>query len=178
LIIVTATLITVLGALAFGEARARESLSARVAVSAPDGVVVAPAGIVVWGLVTGSVPVTLTIYESAIAAAIAENVTEEQASQIQDVRIDDFIYVDLLRETPIGEVPIEVAVRPTISDGALTTQIVSVTAGGFGLPTTVLSGVSLSPGSDLVGSKCLTLRDARVESDTVQISADAVRGCQ
>ncbi len=145
---------------------------------APDGIAVAPAGIVLWGLVAGSIPVTLTVGADTIATAIAENVPEGRDARIQGIRIDDFIYVDLIGATPIGDVPIEVAARPTVSDGALTTQIVSVTAAGFELPVSVVDGVALSPGSGLVDSRCLTLRDARVEGDTVVLSADASRGCQ
>ena len=177
-ILLAATLITVLGALTIGEGRARTSLSARFTESAPDGIAVAPAGIVLWGLAAGSIPVTLTVGADTISAAIAENVQEEQDARIQGIRIDDYIYVDLIRATPIGEVPIEVAVRPTVSDGALTTQIVSVTAAGFELPVSVLDGVALSPGSGLVDSGCLALRAARVEGNTVVLSADAPRGCQ
>ncbi len=177
-ILLAATLIAVLGALAIGEGRARTALSERLTASAPDGIAVAPAGIVLWGLVTGSIPVTLTVGADTITTAIAENMPEERDARIQGIRIDDYIYVDLLRTTPIGEVPIEVAARPTVSDGALTTQIVSVTARGFELPVSVLDGVALSPGSGLVDSRCLTLRDARVEGNAVVLSADAPRGCQ
>lgn len=177
-ILLAAILTMVLGALAIGEGMARASLSARLAESAPDGIAVAPAGIVLWGLAAGSMPVTLTVGADAMTAAIAENVPEGRDAQVLDIRIDDYIYIDLIRATPIGDVPIEVAVRPMVSDGALTTQIVSVTANGFGLPVSVLEGVSFSPASGLVDSRCLTLRGAQVEGDTVVLSADAPTACQ
>ena len=145
---------------------------------APAGIAVAPAGSVLWGFAAGSIPVTLTVGADTMTRAITENVPEERDARIKDIRIDDYIYVDLIHATPIGDVPIQVAVRPTVSDGALTTQIVSVTASGFELPVSVLDGVSLSPGSGLVQSRCLTLREARVEGNTVVLSADAPRGCQ
>lgn len=173
-----AALIVVLGALALGEGRARTALSETLAASAPDGVTVAPAGIALWGLVTGSIPVTLTVGAETIATALAGNMTEEQGTRIQGIRIDDYIYIDLIRATPIGEVPIEVAARPTVSGGALAVQIVSVTAGGFELPVSVLDSAGLSPDSGLVDSSCLTLRDARVEGNAVVLSADAQRGCR
>ncbi|WP_292832173.1 hypothetical protein [Microbacterium sp.] len=177
-ILLAATLITVVGALAIGEGVARASVSSRLAESAPDGVAVAPAGLVLWGLVSGSMPVTLTVDADTLQRAIAGNLPEGQEdADIRDIRIDEYIYIDLVRESPIGEVPIEVAVRPAVSDGTLTTQIVSVTASGFELPVSVLDGVSLSPGSGLVNSGCLALRDARVEDDTVVLTADARRGC-
>lgn len=176
-ILLAATLITVVGALAIGEGVARASVSSRLAESAPDGVAVAPAGLVLWGLVSGSMPVTLTVGADTLQRAIAGNLPEGQDADIRDIRIDEYIYIDLVRESPIGEVPIEVAVRPAVSDGALTTEIVSVTASGFELPASVLDGFSLSPGSGLINSECLTLRDARVEDDTVVLTADARRGC-
>ena len=176
--VLAAALIAVLGALAIGEGMARASLYARLAASAPDGIAVAPVGIVLWGLAAGSMPVTLTVGADAMTTAIAENVPEGRDAQVLGIRIDDYIYVDLMLATPIGDVPFEVAVLPTVSDGALTTQVVSVTANGFELPVSLVEGLSVSPGSGLVDSRCLTLRDARVEGDTVVLSADAATGCQ
>lgn len=113
-----------------------------------------------------------------MTTAIAENVPEGRDAQVLGIRIDDYIYVDLMLATPIGDVPFEVAVLPTVSDGALTTQVVSLTANGFELPVSLVEGLSVSPGSGLVDSRCLTLRDARVEGDTVVLSADAATGCE
>ena len=60
------------------------------------------------GLVAGSIPVTLTVGADTITTAIAENVPEERDARIQGIRVDDYIYVDLIRATPIGDLPIEV----------------------------------------------------------------------
>lgn len=176
-VVLAATLAMALGALAIGEGLARASLSARLAESAPDGIAVAPAGLVLWGVAAGSIPVTLTVGADPMTTAIANNMAEGQDAHIQDIRIDDYIYVDLVRATPIGDLPIEVALRPTVRDGAFTTQVVSVTASGLTLPASVLDGTSLTAGSGLVDSPCLTLRDARVEGDAVVLAADALRGC-
>lgn len=94
-VVLAAALAMALGALAIGEGLARASLSARLAESAPDGIAVAPAGIVLWGLAAGSIPVTLTVGADPMTTAIADNMAEGQDAHIQDIRIDDYIYVDL-----------------------------------------------------------------------------------
>lgn len=177
-ILVVALVATVFGALAIGEVRARAVFQARLAEAAPNGIAVTLDGIVLWGLASGSIPVTLAVDADTMSTAITENIQKRQGTQVLDVRIGDVIYVDLIRDTPIGELPIEVGVTPIVSNGALTTRIVSVTASGFELPVSVLEGVSITPASGVIDSTCLTLREAVIDDATVVLSADATPGCQ
>lgn len=176
-ILLAATILTVLGALVVGEGVARTIVSTRIAESGPSDVQIAPAGLVLWGLLTGAMPVTVTVEAATLTTAIDDALTRSAGVEVHDVRVDDRIYVELLRATPVGDVVITAALEPEVLDGALATQLVSVTANGMELPPAALEEATLTPGADLIDAECLVLHDAHVDNGSLVLTADLLRGC-
>lgn len=154
-------------ALVGAEAVARAAVQPRLNQSVPAGVHISPSGSAAWGLLTGSLGVSLTLDEDVLAAAMPDRVDE--------VWIDDRIHVTVSRSTPVGDVPVDVALLPEVAAGELTVEVVEVNAGGIYVsPQLVGRGLALDPVP--IGSSCLELDDASVRDGLLVLHGEVPTG--
>lgn len=157
----------VVAALGGAEGVARAAIQSRLDQAAPAGVHISPSGSAAWGLVTGSLAVSLTVDESVIAAAVQD--------RADDIWIDDRIHVTVSRSTPLGDIPVEVALTPTVAGGELTMEVVEVSAGGIALsPDVIDMGFPLD--QTLIDSNCLELHDASVQEGHLLLHGEVPTG--
>jgi hypothetical protein len=126
-----------------------------------------PSGSAAWGLLTGSLGVSLRLGEDVLSAAMQD--------RVDDVWIDDRIHVSISRSTPIGDVPLDVALVPEVAAGELTVEVVEVNAGGIFLsPQLIERGLALDRVP--VESSCLELHDASVQDGALILHGDIPTG--
>lgn len=146
--------VAVVGVLMVAEMLLRAVVAPRVEEAMPDDVDISLSGSAVWGLVSGSIGVTVTADESLIADSVSETVG--------DIWIDDQIHVIVTRDTPIGELPIELTLIPIVDDGQLSMNVVAVAANGLDLPPGLVDPANALDRAPL-GDGCMELQDAAVE---------------
>lgn len=149
--------------LAGAEIVARTVVDDALSAAVPAGVTVAPAGSAAWGLLTGSMAVTVRIDQAALTSMLGD--------RADSVQIDDAILVSTTRATPIGEVQIEVELTPVVENGALAVQAVEAQVDGMSLPGAALGGLGPFTLSDPTGDACggLTATSAAVVGDTLVV---------
>jgi len=149
------------------EGISRAVIQPRLNQSAPTGVHMSLSGSAAWGLLTGSLGVSLRLGEDVLAAALRD--------RVDDVWIDDRIHVSISRSTPIGDVPLDVALVPEVAAGELTVEVVEVNAGGIFLsPQLIERGLALDQVP--VESSCLELHDASVQDGALILHGDIPTG--
>lgn len=159
--------IALIAALVVAEGIARAAIQPGLDQSAPTGVGISPSGSAAWGLLTGSLAVSVTVDESVVAAAMPD--------RVDDVRIDDRIHVTVSRSTPFGEIPVEVALVPAVDAGKLTVEVVEVNAAGIDLsPDLVDTGLSLDQAP--IEADCLELHDASAQDGHLVLHGDIPAG--
>jgi hypothetical protein len=141
---------------------ARTVVDHALSAAAPAGVTVTPAGSSAWGLLTGSMPVTIRIDQTVLAEMLGD--------RVDSVRIDEVIVVSTARTTPIGDVPIEVELTPVIESGALGVEVVEAQINGMSLPGTAVDGLGPFTLPDSIGG-CgrLTATSAAVDGDSLVV---------
>jgi len=151
---------------AAAEIVARNVVDNAVSTAAPEGMTISPTGSAVWGLITGSMPVSVEIGESALTELLGE--------RVESVRIDDAILLSTTRETPTGaSIPIELVLMPTVTDGSISVEVVGATINGMNLPAAGLEGFGPIALGDPTAGSCvqLTPTSASVEGDLLVIGA-------
>lgn len=146
--------IALVGVLLGAEGLLRTAIAPRIEEAAPDDVDISLSGSAVWGLLSGDIGVTVTADESLITGSLSETVN--------DIWIDDQIHLTVTRDTPIGELPIELTLIPIVEGGQLSMNVVAVTANGLNLPPELVDPADAVARAPL-GDGCMELRDAAVD---------------
>lgn len=158
LIVLCATgAITLAGLTVGAEGVASATVTQQLASRAPVGTTIRPAGSVLWGLVSGALPVEARLDAEALAAI----------TRADQVTLGEAVEITMTRQSRFGEVPVTVRLQPTVTDHQLTWTVLSATAAGIELPASRTS--RLTPRTK--GLDCLSVTEAEVEPTHV-----AVRG--
>ncbi|PKQ30563.1 MAG: hypothetical protein CVT62_13205 [Actinobacteria bacterium HGW-Actinobacteria-2] len=160
LAIISATGVIALAGVVLGaEGIASATVTQQVASRAPAGTRIRPAGPVLLGLMSGTLPVEAQLDVEALATL----------TKADRVELGDVVEITTTRTSKLGTLPVTVGLQPTVTDHELTWTVVSASAAGIEIPAARVA--RLAP-PRVKGLPCVSVTGVAIEPTHLVVTGD------